>query len=121
MYNTEIKMFEQKLRSEQTYIPNIEELYILLTGMHQNDIKNSGYTIEKSQEVIVKDISYFQKIRLEKDSMELILKGRIDHRFNGGSEPVETVIEKNDFSESDLEKLFHIKNTAMEAMCNQTQ
>lgn len=114
-------MFEQKPRSEQIYIPNIKELYILLTGMYQSDIKNSGYAIEESREVIVENVSYFQKIRLEKDSKELILKGRIDDRFNGGSEPVETIIEKNDFSESDLEKLFHIKNTALEATRNQAQ
>lgn len=52
--------------------------------------------------------SYDWIVKLDKGGKELFLKGKVDHRFGGGNEPMEIIVEKNEFSKEELEAFFQM-------------
>lgn len=95
-------------REKNIIVANSRALFIVFTGMRKQKIEQMGYIIEEKMEAIVEGVSYYWAVRVIKDDKELVLKGRVDHRFNAGSEPVEISIEKNNFSKEELESLSKI-------------
>lgn len=89
-------------------IANPRALFMVFTGMRKQKIEQMGYTIEEKTETIVEGVSFYWAVRVIKDDKELVLKGRVDNRFNAGSEPMEINIEKNNFSKEELESLSKI-------------
>ncbi len=59
--------------------------------------------IEEERDVIGYDSVI--TLKREEDGKKLILVGVVDHRFNGGSEPVEISVRRNDFSGEELNDL----------------
>ncbi len=91
--------------SMKNIIENPRNLFRTLTGEERRRIEDLGYTIDESKSDIIESVSYDWFVTLKKNNKELVLKGLVDHRFNTGSEPVEIVVEKNNFSKEELKIL----------------
>ena len=102
--------------SKEAIINNPRGLFMIFTGSKKQKIEEMGFAITETQQNIIEEKwsgvsikkSYDWIVKINKDEKELILKGLVDHRFNGGSEPIEITIEKNDFSEEELENFSQI-------------
>lgn len=111
--------FQGEMPKEIIPVNNPKELLIILTGVRRQKIEELGYTITESEENIIEENwsgakvkkSYDLIVTLSKNEKELTLRCLIDHRFNGGSEPQEVTVEKNNFLKEELEKISSIPLT----------
>lgn len=105
--------FQKEQPKEIIPVNNPKELFIALTGLRKQKIEELGYAITESKQNIVEEKwlgakvkkSYDLMVTLGKNEKELTLRCLIDHRFNGGVEPQEVTVEKNNFSKEELEKI----------------
>lgn len=112
------KFSPEKSKAEKTVINNPRDLFKAFTGLRKHAIEDMGYVITETKQNIEMEKSwsgslvekkYEWIVRLTKDHKEIVLNGLVDHRFNSGGEPSEITVEKNDFSEEELENFLKIE------------
>lgn len=105
------KFSPEEFKPKEVVVDNPRELFMILTGSRKQKIEEMGFVVTETQQNIIEEKwsgvsvkkSYDWIVKISKNGKELVLRGLVDHRFNGGSEPIEITVEKNDFSKEELE------------------
>lgn len=108
------KFSPEEFNPKEVTVNNPPALFMILISLKKQKLEEMGFVITETRENIVEEkwsgVSAIKScdwiVKICKDGKELVLKGLVDSRFNTGGLPVETSVEKNDFSKEELEKFY---------------